>query len=138
MRTEDICERLSNCARDTLGCQVGTAEKNEWLDWPLPGHFRFGWMPPLRVDGDDGDLVIIMFSPQLIAEVTEGLTDEQFEDYITLVEFTLARHIEHLDQPGDVVARLIEDQLYEAVPEAMMLRYEVEAQALGTIVPTAS
>jgi hypothetical protein len=134
MRTEVIRARLSSFASEKLSCQVGTVEKDEWLNWPLPGHLRFGWMPPIRVD-DDEEKLLVMFSPELMAAVTGVLSDEQFEDYMTLVEFVLARHVEYIDRPGDEVHQLIEDQLYTEVPDALMLRYNVEAQALGTVIP---
>lgn len=139
MRADVIKQRLTKFANDDLGCRVATVHKDQWLAWPLPGNLRFGWMPPTKCTEGDGEsseeIVLALFSPDLIAEVTAGLDDSQLDDYLTIVEFIFATHVARIDESSAVVAREAEDALYEEVPDMLKLRFETEARAIGTVVP---
>ena len=136
MHAETIEHRLSAFARDRLGCLVAIVDKDAWLGFPLPGHFRFGWMPPVQVsDPKAKNGLLVLFSPRLIAEVTAHLTFDEIDSYLTIIEFVLARHVAQAGRPVEEINNEIEVELYETNPEALTMRYEAEARALGTIVP---
>lgn len=130
-RVDEIRDRLVTLMGH-LQVPVSELSKDEWLDLPVAPDKRFGWMPPVRAD--DGTVVVLL-SPELIAEVTEPAAEIDRDTYLRVVEATLCSHIWRQDEGPDQVERYLINELFSMAPGALRVWSELEALALdsGTI-----
>lgn len=131
-RTELIRAHLAtNLLRDH-GVAVVTPHAEAWLRHEAFGSWPFGWAVPMPVDDDD-HLLIVAFSPEVIAKTTEHLDNEHLEVYLATIEAFLAAYIEEPSADTNTVRHLVEDHLYADYPDALRLMTEVEALALSNL-----
>jgi hypothetical protein len=102
----------------------------QWERVNKPPRFRFGYMPPIIPVGDVP--AVVVFSPELIAQVTASLSDDELDRYMTVVEAMVGAHLQHDDLPTDVVITLIEDELSDTAPSSLSLVTEIEMKAMDS------
>lgn len=125
---EDIIRyRLEQYVFNDLAVGVGIPTIDEWT--ALEGDLRFGWMPPR--DTDEG--IVVIFQPEIMSLVTDTLSDEDFDAYVTTVEWMIARHVSLLIDGVEVTerTRIIESELYDLNPAALRFQSDVEMAFAG-------
>lgn len=131
-RRDDIRNRLAAHLLEEQGCAVVCPDKDSMTAFPVTGHL-FGWYPPMPIE-DDPNVLLVAFSPELIAELTSHLTDEQLDSYLRVVETILDGYIEAIETgvPAAIARERIESALFDTDPDALTLLSEIEARALDT------
>lgn len=126
-RNSLIKRRLTKHFRDDLGLVVLAADLSTWRRVRIAPRYRFGWAPPLEIPNG----LLVMFCPELLAMVTEGLDDDDFDRYLTMVETYIDAFVwkgeEGVD--GDV-EKFVEDLLHAKAPSSLLMMLEVEARAI--------
>lgn len=136
-RREAIIHRLASHILEDLRCAVVTPSKQSWSFYQLSAPYRFGWMPPVQVV-DDTPALLVSFCPELIAETTAWLDDEQLDVYLTVVEAFIDAMVAQFSEPVAEVYHRVQNSLYETAPDALALVSQVEVRALDDgIVPVA-
>lgn len=128
-RRTEILNRLCAHLLELCGVAVVTPPRDAWQAFEINGSYRYGWAPPMPVDGDELCL-LVAFCPELIAATTQWLDDEQLDVYLTTVETYLDEFIEHFGEDTTVIRQRVDGELHDTVPEALDLLSEVEARAL--------
>jgi hypothetical protein len=123
-RTEQVRERLGRHLRD-LGCVPVTPNRWAWAESQFPQRWRFGWMPPLTPESN-----VIFFCPELLAEITAALGDEDFDTYLLVIEIYLDYCLVHRDKTIEEVDRIVESELHQKAPFALELWNHTDARAL--------
>lgn len=137
-RRKAITHRLAEHILVDLRCAAVAPSKQSWVSYDLHAPYRFGWMPPVQVI-DDQPALLVSFCPELVAETTMWLSDEQLDTYLTVIESFIDALVAQFTEPPTEVYTRIQDVLYEKAPEALALVSMVEARALDDgIVPVAS
>lgn len=87
--------------------------------WPQPN-----FEPTDTVDSD----IIVPYCPQVIDEITEEMSDEVLEAYLTLIKYVIDLHIVHWDEypPGDH-----DDERHKVVVDEMTRDMPVFARLLN-------
>lgn len=132
-RTELIRSELA-AALLREGVAVVTPDMEAWRPMAQLGFCRYGWNPPTCIDGDNL-LLVMAFSPEVIAKVTEELDDEELEVYLATLLTFMAAFIDDPTEDPLKIRHSIEDYLYENNPEALALANEVEASSLDRLRP---
>ena len=138
-RKDAIRNRLAGYLLEDQGCAVVCPSKEAVQLVPIDGHL-FGWFPPMPLD-DNPDLPIVSICPELIAETTEWLDNDQLDTYLVVVEALLAGYVDALRAgiTPEAAREQIESGLFETNPDALALCSEVELRALDAgIVPLLS
>src|SRR5262245_57741741 len=109
----------------------------EWLacgfEDPTGANRPFGWVPPFTTegthpdhcrcagcrDGDDVEMILAPFCPELIVEQTAHLDDDQFEQYIDVIDYCTSLHIVHRHKPPIERQRIVDSCLYDQAPGSM-------------------
>lgn len=130
-RSAMIRDRLVAHFRDALNIYCSEVAGEQWLALPFSTEFRFGWIPPIDLDavGVDPNLIAII-SPDMIGAVTAHLDDADLDTYLTIIELTADGFVARQGDPLEAIQRDLDDTLYSSAPDAMRLRYEVEARAI--------
>lgn len=128
-RIEVVRVRLATYILRELGCAVVTPLKEDWLDFNLNGPYRFGWMPPVALL-PAADLIAVSFCPELIAETTAWLDDEDLEDYLAAVGAHIAAFVADMDTDQAEVFRRTQDDIEASAPKLLDLVSRVELRAL--------
>lgn len=122
---------------ENLGCAVVCPSKEIVTQFPVDGHL-FGWFPPMPLADENSDLLIVSFCPELMAEITEWLTDDQLLMYLATIEALLSGYCDALQKgtSSEAARERVESEIFDASPEALTLFTEVEMRALDAgIVP---
>lgn len=128
-RTEVVRVRLATYILRELGCAAVTPLKEDWLDFNLDGPYRFGWMPPVGLLPNN-DLIVISFCPELVAETTAWLDDDDLEDYLAAISAHLTAFVTDMDADVTEVFRRTQDDIAESAPSVLDLVSQVELRAL--------
>jgi hypothetical protein len=131
-RRDDIRNRLAAHLLEGRGVAVVCPSTVAMATYPVAG--SFGWFPPMPIEEGNSELLIVTFSPELLAEMTESLTYEELDTYLRVVEMFLDRYIEAIErgEDGNEAREQAESELLDTEPEALALFSEVEARALDT------
>lgn len=129
-RRDDIRNRLAAFLLEERCVAVACVPSKTMADRPVIGHL-FGWFPPMPIE-DNADLLVVTFSPELIADITEWLTDEQLDTYLGVVEMFLDGYIGAIESGTDTREARVrtESELFDSDPDALTLFSEIEARAL--------
>lgn len=139
-RRDVIRNRLCEYVLEELGCAVACPSKEALTNYPVPGHL-FGWFPPMPLD-DDYQLVVVSFSPELLAEITAWLDDDELDAYLSAVEQLVDCYLRLLATAPELSPSeqqiWVEREMLDANPDALDLVSRVELQAVDSgIVQTA-
>lgn len=98
--------------------------------FPIDGHL-FGWFPPMALGGN-AELTLVSFCPELMAEITAWLDDDQLDTYLWTIKELMDGYLEALmkGQSGDVARQKVESQIFDENPEALALFSQIELRAL--------
>lgn len=129
MRSELIAERLGRSFREVPGCSLAVVSAEEWLRLPVEPRWRFGYLPPIEVT-ESGESWMVSVSPALIALVTEGLSEDLLDVYLTGVEALVLAHLMVEGETSEETMKRVEDHLYDNAPDALALMLSVEAAAI--------
>lgn len=136
-RKVQIHDRLVAFCRDEIHIYCSDVAAADWRNLPLAHEYRFGWMPPIDLDGDvSGENIIALISSDMIDQVTTHLDDADLDVYLTTVELTLSFFLEHRGEPAEEVQEALNDFLWDKAKVGLHLRTDVEMHALDVgIVP---
>lgn len=128
-RYETVAKKLVDLA-DTIQCSASILPLAEYEQYPINPTFRYGWMPPIWLDREERSIVI-GFCPELIASMTEYLTDDAFELYMDTIAYLITKHVALLDDIDDALDRhcAAEDDLPEHLSRLLS---DVQFRALDT------
>lgn len=135
-RRDLIRNHLAAHLLEGRGCAVVCPSKETVTQFPIDGHL-FGWFPPMPLD-ENSDLQVVSFCPELMAEITDWLTDDQLLVYIATIEALLDGYIDALQHgtSSDEARERVEAEIFDADPDALALFSEIELRALDAgIVP---
>ena len=139
-RRELIRNRLCEHLLEDRGCAVVCPPKEVVLQTPITGHL-FGWLPPMPIDEDNNLLLLVAFCPELLAEITAGLDDNDLDFYLSAIEELWDCYLEEFEagstlSPDDMRVK-VESDFFDKEPEILAFMSQVEMQALSDgIVPT--
>jgi hypothetical protein len=121
----------------------------EWkvCDYPDPSnlHKPYGWAPPVTdpdgrhpegcgcshcLEGNDPEPIYIPFCPEIIAEQCVTLNEEEFEQYIDVLDWSFSLHVTHRDMPWQEREALIDKLLYDEAEGSMSLQNAVQMASL--------
>lgn len=128
-RSASIRKRLDEMLLRDIAVSVSIVPAEEWGRVDLDPGESFGFKWPFDFEGEP----LVAFSPEVMAVLTMWLDDEQFDAYMDIIEFMLARHIGLLrDGVLDVEVRRhqIEDELWATREEAMQFLSFVQMQII--------
>lgn len=131
-RRDLIRNRLSAHLLEERGCAVVCPSKDAVVAIPITGHL-FGWFPPMPID-DDNSLLVVSFCPELMAEVTDWLDDEELDIYLWTIEVLMDSYLDALAEglEPDAMRQRVESELLDSEPDAMALLSQVELRALDS------
>lgn len=129
-RVDVIRCRLAYHVMEELGAAAASPHKDEWEGMGLNGNYRFGWMPPYQVSPEDPDTWVVVFCPELIAETTAFLDDDELQAYLDIIKAFINGVVEHPELAPSQAERLVEDDVYEKDPAALELLSRVQVWAL--------
>lgn len=139
MDVDQIRDRLTSFVRDDLRIHFVEISAEQWLELPLAPVYRFGWIPPANLhDPVRDDQLILMFSPELLAQVVAVADDEAMaEAYLTVVEAVLSHTVARRhDLRADEMSGAIDDLFWDEAPAGLAVRSAVEMAALDAgVVP---
>jgi hypothetical protein len=108
-------------------------------------HKPYGWVPPIVdphgrhpepclcahcQEGADPETIHLPFCPELIAEQCTTLDDEEFEQYIDVLDWSFSLHVTHRETPWEEREALIDKLLYDAAEDSMALQNGVQMATL--------
>jgi hypothetical protein len=112
-------------------CFVVVLDEASWAAVQTPVRYRFGWTPPMRGKTTEGEPIdLVLLAPELIADVTAGLSDDFLDRYLTVVEAMLFTYVAQPALDHDTIEQDIIDRLYEAAPQALALFMDTDASAI--------
>ncbi len=104
--------------------RLHTHAPDEWLrDAPEDEtnlHRPYGYVPPTLDD--------LHFCPDIVVAQCADLKDEEFEDYLNVIEIHIYGHITHMND--DDVERVVDRAVYDVAPGSTALMSRVQMQAL--------
>lgn len=117
-------------ALEEVGIGIGVVSSAEtWNTIPLPPA-RFGWTEPVAMRDEEtgGVFPMALICPEIIAKVTEKLSDTELDAYLDVVEIKI---IAADGQPS------LLSELFDRAPNSVALWNDTDARALDLgIVPT--
>ena len=128
-RIEVVRVRLATYILRELSCAVVTPMKEDWVDFNLNGPYRFGWMPPVALL-PAADLIVLSFCPELIAETTAWLDDDDLENYLVAISAHLTAFVADMDADQTEVFYRTQDEMAVSCPHTAALVSQVELRAL--------
>jgi hypothetical protein len=131
-RRDLIRNRLSAYLLEVQCCAVVCPPKETVLAIPVVGHL-YGWFPPMPIDGDN-NLPLVSFCPELMAEITAWLDDEQLDTYLWTIEVLFDGYLDAMAEGHDPAAmrEKIESELFDLHPESLTLLSQIELRALDS------
>lgn len=135
-RRDVIRDHLTAHLLDGRRCAVVCPSKKVATSFPIDGHL-FGWFPPLPL-GEPSDLLVVSFCPELMAEITEWLSDSELERYLCTIEAVLDGYFDAATHgiDAEVARERIESDIFDKNPDTLALFSEIELRALDAgIVP---
>lgn len=127
-RTDEIRERVDHMCLVQIRVPVAPMPLDEWLVLDKDVSERWGFMWPRPFE----DGLVVVYCPEMVAAQTCWLDDNQFQVYMDCIEFVISKHIA-LDDTIDTFEerrQVIEDDLWDANPEAMQFLSHVQATIL--------
>lgn len=137
-RTDQITNRLRTVITETLFSTPSVISREDFLAFPLQPQFRYGFMPPVMLEGRR---VIVPICPEILAAAAADFDDETFADYLELLEFLVTQHVALLDKIPDGCARHDEvlGILSNCAPNHMSLLLSAQARLLDDgVVPVSA
>lgn len=135
VRNRTIRERLDKHFLEGVDVPVATPEPTWW--WSNAAMFgppaKLGWgVPqwnPESTDDNDIHPLIIAYCPEVIDEQTADLTDEELDEYLKAVEWTMDNHIVLLFEirDDDVRHATILERLEQEFPVSYKVLRDIEA-----------
>lgn len=117
--------------------------KFEWKANPIPDennlHHLYGWVPPKQIDSSsdetlkDHDIVIAPFCPEIIAEQTLHLDQDEFAAYMDCLRVQTALHVAHRAKPLAERERIIEEYMWQEGEDSLRLMNAVQMRALDKL-----
>lgn len=137
-RRDLIRNRLSSHLLEEQRCAVVCPPKEAILRMPIAGHL-FGWFPPMPLE--DSRMLLVSFCPELMAEITAWLDDEQLDAYLWTIEALLDEYISMMTTCDELLTNAelrdrVEAKLLDAEPDALELLSQIELRALDTGIVT--
>lgn len=131
-RREHIAARLRHHWLVEVGAAISEMPRDEWIEHldSLGCYARFGFGSP--APWSDPPLVV-PFQADLIAEVTDHLSDRQLSDYLDAIETVWDVAIAHIleeGMPADQAVTLAESELYLEFKGSLVLMSETQAAAI--------
>ena len=126
-RAEEIKTRLTEHFA-SVGVAVTAAHKDAWNSFPPAPRHSYGWIPPIAF-GEPA--LCVCFCPELLDEQTTWLDEEQLDHYLSVIEFTIDRHVQYWgEMPEEELARRVDGEIIDHFPTSMSLLNRVQMRAL--------
>ncbi len=120
-RTKRIKTQLHKHFVDELELDTTVVTTQKWKEQLLPARF-YGWAYPYETT----EAYVIEYCPELIAEQTQTLSDEELDDYLLLIEYLIDASIAQMNIPKSGRITSVETQLMEINPSAFKFLSDVE------------
>lgn len=130
-RSDYIKAQLDHHFMDMSGVAVSTPTEELWraLADGLGPQAVYGWSWP--IDYDD-PAMLVPYCPEIIAEQTKHLTDDELEAYLKVIEWVCDGHCRlwfDEDDPAERQRR-VEEEMYERFPGSLDIWNAVQLAAL--------
>lgn len=137
-RTDLIRDALVRLVTENLSTVfVSPVDATTWASHPPAPWSRFGWRPAMIVSRGNEDVVSVPICPEIIAEQTNHLNDDQLRKYLTAMAFLMSHVAVKMatatELNEDVIQRIVwdaESALDVANPNAMRYITEICANTL--------
>lgn len=130
-REEMIHDRLIRYLIEDLGAAASPMDRSKWDEYSadLGPSARFGVSWPVPYTSEHP--FTVGFQPQVLAEVTAELSDEDLSDFLDAIETLIAIQISHLCDGLDrheAISRAAEE-MTDSMPGSMWLLVEADIEA---------
>lgn len=131
-RIDQIMERFAAHFQGELDCTIIIYTEPEWQATQRHPSELFGWTWP--VWDDEAETMTVGFCPEVVAALVITLDDYDADTYLTIIEYVIDRHIQHIDMPLDERIAMCDELIWsDTKPEALSFYTAMQMEFLGGV-----